>query len=226
MAGLLQCERGVCADWLRTRSQAIREASMAQLKVAVVYYSTYGNNHAMAELAAEAARQAGAEVRLRKVKETAPEGVVRAQEAWSAQAEKTADLPEATPEDLEWADAYIFSSPTRYGGAASQMRAFIDTLGPTWQAGKLANKVVTAMTSASNPHGGQETTLQTLYYTFMHWGSIIVTPGYTDPAVFAAGGNPYGMSVTANGEPMSEEVKEGIRHQARRLVETAQRFVS
>jgi NAD(P)H dehydrogenase (quinone) len=196
---------------------------MGQVKVVVVYYSTYGTNHSMAETAAEAAREAGAEVRLRKVKETAPKEVVEAQEKWSAQASKTADIPEVTPDDLVWADAYFFSSPTRYGGAASQMRAFIDTLGPIWQQGKLADKVVTAMTSASNPHGGQESTILTLYYTFMHWGSIIVTPGYTDDASAAAGGNPYGMSVTA-GTPLSEEARAGVRFQAQRLVATAQRF--
>jgi NAD(P)H dehydrogenase (quinone) len=196
---------------------------MSQVRVAVVYYSTYGTNHAMAEAAAEAAREAGAEVRLRKVRETAPAEVVAAQEKWSAQAQRTENIEEATPEDLVWADAYLFSAPTRYGGAASQMRSFIDTLGPIWQEGKLADKVVTAMTSALNPHGGQETTLQTLYYTFMHWGSIIVTPGYTDDAVSAAGGNPYGTSVTA-GSPLSDEVRGAIRHQAVRLVRTAERF--
>jgi NAD(P)H dehydrogenase (quinone) len=199
---------------------------MSQLKVAVIYYSTYGTNHQMAEAAAEAARSAGAEVRLRRVRETAPEEVVKAQDAWAAQADRTSDIPEATPDDLVWADAYIFSSPTRYGGAASQMRAFIDTLGPIWQEGKLVNKVVTAMTSAQNTHGGQETTLQSLYYTFMHWGSIIVTPGYTDQSVFASGGNPYGVSVTAGDEGVTEEKKAAIRHQAKRLVETAQRFRS
>jgi len=197
---------------------------MSQLKVAVIYYSTYGTNHQMAEVAAEAARAAGAEVRLRRVRETAPADVVKAQEAWAAQAERTSEIPEATPEDMTWADAYIFSSPTRYGGAASQMRSFIDTLGPIWQEGKLADKVVTAMTSASNTHGGQETTLQSLYYTFMHWGSIIVTPGYTDQSVFASGGNPYGVSVTAGDDGVSEEKKAAIRHQAKRLVETARRF--
>jgi NAD(P)H dehydrogenase (quinone) len=197
---------------------------MAQIKAAIIYYSTYGTNHQMAEIAAEAAREAGAEVRLRKVRETAPEEVVRAQEAWSAQRERTAQIPDATPDDMVWADAYFFSTPTRYGGAASQMRSFIDTLGAIWQEGKLANKIVTAMTSAQNTHGGQETTLQTLYYTFMHWGSIIVTPGYTDQSVFAAGGNPYGVSVTAGDEGVSEEKKAAIRHQARRLVETAARF--
>jgi NAD(P)H dehydrogenase (quinone) len=198
---------------------------MGKVKLTVVYYSTYGTNHQMAAVAAEAAREAGAEVRLRRVRETAPADVVKAQEAWSAQAERSADVPEASPEDLVWADAYFFSSPTRYGGAASQMRAFIDTLGPIWQEGKLADKMVTAMTSAQNTHGGQETTLQTLYYTFMHWGAIVVTPGYTDKSVFASGGNPYGVSVTVGDEGLTEEKKEAIRHQARRLVATTERFL-
>jgi NAD(P)H dehydrogenase (quinone) len=198
---------------------------MGKVKLTVVYYSTYGTNHQMAEVAAEAAREAGAEVRLRRVRETAPADVVKAQEAWSAQAERSADVPEASPEDLVWADAYFFSSPTRYGGAASQMRAFIDTLGPIWQEGKLADKMVTAMTSAQNTHGGQETTLQTLYYTFMHWGAIVVTPGYTDKSVFASGGNPYGVSVTVGDEGLTEENNEPIRHQARRLVATTERFL-
>jgi NAD(P)H dehydrogenase (quinone) len=189
------------------------------IKLTIVFYSTYGTNHAMAQVAAEAAEEAGAEVRLRRVRETAPRSVVEGQKAWKAQAEKMAGIPEATPEDLEWADAYLFSTPTRYGGAASQLRAFIDTLGPLWQKGALANKPVTAMTSAMNPHGGQETTLQTLYVTFMHWGSLIVTPGYTDDAVSAAGGNPYGVSATA-GE-LSDETKAAIRHQTQRLLEVA-----
>ncbi len=194
---------------------------MKGVKLTIVYYSTYGTNHRMALAAQEAAREAGAEVRLVKARETAPEGVVNGQDAWRAQAELTADVPEATPDDLVWADAYLFSSPTRYGGAASQMRAFIDTLGPVWSEGKLANKVASAMTSAQNPHGGQETTLQTLYYSFMHWGAIIAAPGYTDPVLYATGGNPYGVSVTATGDPLSDEVKASIRHQTRRMLEIA-----
>lgn len=194
---------------------------MNGVRLAIVYYSTYGTNHRMAEAAAEAAREAGAEVRLLKARETAPEGVVNGQDAWRAQAELTASVPEATPDDLVWSNAYIFSSPTRYGGAASQMRAFIDTLGPVWAEGKLANKVASAMTSSQNMHGGQETTLQTLYYSFMHWGAILVPPGYTDPVIYASGGNPYGASVTATGGPLSDTDLASIRHQARRVVEFA-----
>jgi NAD(P)H dehydrogenase (quinone) len=194
---------------------------MANVRLLIVYYSTYGTNHAMAETAAEAAREAGAEVRVVKCRETAPEGVVNGQDAWRAQAERTAHVPEATPEDMDWANAYLFSAPTRYGVMASQMRAFIDTLGPLWAAGKLANKAASAMTSAQNPHGGQETTLWSMYVTFMHFGCILVPPGYTDPVIYASGGNPYGTTTAATGQPLSEEVKASIRYQARRLVQVA-----
>jgi NAD(P)H dehydrogenase (quinone) len=194
---------------------------MKNVRLAIIYYSTYGTNHQMAEAAAEAARSTGAEVRLRKVRETAPEGIVAGQDAWRAQAEKSAHIEEASNADLEWANAYLFSAPTRYGSAASQMRAFIDQTGPLWATGKLANKAASAMSSAQNPHGGQETTVQSLNNTFCHWGCVVVPPGYTDPITFQSGGNPYGVTVTANGEPIPVPVLNAIRHQARRLVEVA-----
>ena len=190
------------------------------VKLAVLFYSTYGTNHQMAEIAAEAARAAGAEVKLLRISETAPDAVVAGQDAWKAQVEKVADIPVAKPEDMEWADAYLFSAPTRFGAAPSQLRAFIDTLGGQWGSGKLANKAVSAMTSAQNPHGGQEATILGLYTTFMHWGSIIVAPGYTNKALFETGGNPYGYSHT-QGTDFTDEVKSAISHQARRLVEVA-----
>jgi len=195
---------------------------MSNVKLAIIYYSTYGTNHRMAEIAAEAARAAGAEVRVLRVRETAPADVVAGQDAWAAQAEKSSDIPEATPADMEWANAYLFSSPTRFGTVASQMRAFIDTLGGLWGEGKLANKPVSAMTSAQNSHGGMETTLMGLYTTFMHWGAILVPPGYTDPVIFASGGNPYGT--TAQAGNVTDEVAASIAHQAKRLVEYAQKL--
>jgi NAD(P)H dehydrogenase (quinone) len=190
------------------------------VKLAILFYSTYGTNHAMAKIAADAARAAGAEVRLLRIAETAPAEVVNAQDAWKAEAERQTDLPVATAADLEWANAYLFSAPTRFGCAPSQLRAFIDTLGGLWFQGKLANKAVSAMTSAQNAHGGQEATLLGLYTTFLHWGSIIVAPGYTDPAVSAAGGNPYGYSHT-QGADMDDKTKAAIGHQTKRLIEIA-----
>ena len=199
---------------------------MSNVKLAVIYYSTYGTNHQMAEIAAEAAKAAGAEVRLLKVRETAPDAVVAGQDAWKAQADRTAHVAAATLADMEWANAYLFSAPTRYGVSASQLRSFIDTLGPLWMQGKLANKAVSAMSSAQNVHGGQESTILGLYTTMMHWGAIIVAPGYTDPVLFKAGGNPYGVTVTASGDGIPEDVKEAIRVQARRLVEFAAKLAA
>ena len=190
------------------------------VKLAIVYYSTYGTNHQMAEIAAEAARAAGADVRLLKAPETAPAAVVAGQDAWQAQAEKTADVSHATPDDMEWANAYLIVAPTRFGVMASQMRAFIDTLGGVWAKGALANKALSGMTSAQNTHGGQESTLLSLYTTAMHWGAIVVAPGFTDPVLFKIGGNPYGYSHT-QGQPFTDDVKAAIGHQARRLVAMA-----
>ena len=147
---------------------------------------------------------------MRKCAETAPRDVVEAQEAWLSKESQESDVPEISHDDMEGADGYFLSSPTRYGGAASQVRSFIDSLGPLWTKGLLADKTFTATTSAQNPHGGQETTLQTLYITAMNWGAILVPPGYTDDAVYAAGGNPYGTAVTADGPTVSEEALAAI----------------
>lgn len=193
------------------------------VKLAIIYYSTYGTNYQMASIAAEAAKAAGAEVRLLKVAETAPAEVVAGQDAWKAQADRTADIPTATPADMEWANAYLFSAPTRFGVMASQMRAFIDTLGGVWFKGGLANKAISAMSSAQNAHGGQEATILSFYTTAYHWGSVVVAPGFTDQSIYKVGGNPYGYSHTQGAE-FSDDVKAAIGHQAKRLVDFAARI--
>ncbi|NDV53079.1 NAD(P)H:quinone oxidoreductase type IV [Salipiger sp. PrR003] len=196
---------------------------MAQPKIAVIFYSTYGTNHQVALTASEAAKEAGADVRLLRVPETAPEAVVNGQDAWKEQAEKMADIPVVTPDDMVWADGYFFSAPTRYGQSASQLRAFIDTLGGVWSEGKLAGKTITATTSAQNPHGGQEATTLGLYTTAMHWGAIIVPPGYTSDVIYASGGNPYGYSAQAG--QFDDAGKASVAHQAKRLVEVTLKLI-
>ena len=193
-------------------------ANADRVKLVIPFYTTYGTNHQMAAHAAAVAKEAGAEVRLRRCRETAPDEVVNGQEAWKAQLEKMQDIPVIEPDDMEWANAYLFSAPTRYGSVPSQMQAFIDTLGPLWQKGALADKVASAMTSTSTKHGGQETTLIGLYVSFMHWGAILVPPGYTDDIVFDLG-NPYGTSAMA-GE-VDDKIKTMIRHQTERVIAKA-----
>jgi NAD(P)H dehydrogenase (quinone) len=194
--------------------------------VAVIYYSSTGTNFAMAQAVAEGAKAAGAEVRVRLVAETAPKAAIDQNPAWRAFVDKTANEPRASLDDLEWAHAVVFGTPTRYGNMTSQLKAFVDTTGGLWFQGKLANKVYAGFTSAQNPHGGQESTLLALYNMFYHWGAIIVTPGYTDKLVFAAGGNPYGPSVTTgpNGDAPKPENLAHARYLGQRVSEVARKL--
>ena len=194
---------------------------MAELNLAIIYYSSTGTNHQMAQWAEEAGKSVGANVRLRRVPETAPMEAIEQNPAWKEHYEKTQDVEEATTEDLDWADAIIFSAPTRFGVEASQFRAFIYTTGGLWGQGKLVNKVVSAMSSAQNPHGGQEATVLSIYKTMAHWGAIIVPPGYTNSVQFTSGGNPYGVSATATEDGIVGDIEEAVKHQAKRTVETA-----
>ncbi len=192
---------------------------MDRIKAAIIYYSSTGANHQMALWAREGAEQAGAETRVRKVAELAPAEAIQSNPAWKAHIEKTDDVETAGLGDLEWADVIIFSAPTRYGNLPAQMKQFLDSTGPLWTKGKLANKIVTAMSSAMNPHGGQEATVLNFYTTMYHWGAIVVAPGYTDPVRFATGGNPYGTSVAVDEKGnMKEDIREGVLHQAGRAV--------
>ncbi len=196
---------------------------MSSVKLAVIFYSMGGTNYQLAKWAEAGAREAGADVKILKVQELAPESVIEENEAWKATVEATKDIPVATSDDIEWADALIFSVPTRFGNMASQMKQFLDIQGGLWASGKTVNKVVSAMSSAQNPHGGQEATILSLYTSMMHWGAIIVPPGYTDPVLFGAGGNPYGTSVTVDQDgKMIEDVEDAVKHQAKRTVTVAQ----
>ncbi|MES4891255.1 NAD(P)H:quinone oxidoreductase [Streptomyces sp. NPDC096012] len=193
---------------------------MQSVNVAIIYYSSTGTIHALAKAAVEGAEKAGAEVRLRKVAETAPPQAVDARPEWARHLEETADVAEVGHEDLEWADAVLFGTPTRFGNPASQLRTFIDTTGPLWFQGKLANKVYSVFTASNTLHGGQESTILALTNTFYHWGGIIVPPGYTDPIQFQTG-NPYGTSHVATEGLPGEVPLQAARYQARRVAETA-----
>ncbi|MEU5881146.1 NAD(P)H:quinone oxidoreductase [Spirillospora sp. NPDC047279] len=195
------------------------------LKVSVIYYSATGTIFRLAKAAATAAEKAGAEVRLRKVKELAPEEAIASNQGWSDNAAATQHVVEATLDDLDWADAFLLGAPTRYGMPAAQLKQFLDTTGPLWGEGRLVNKVASSFTASATPHGGQESTILALNNTFYHWGSIIVPPGYADPIQFQMG-NPYGTShVSANGEiPPGDVELAAMEFQATRLVEVASAF--
>jgi NAD(P)H dehydrogenase (quinone) len=197
-------------------------------KLAIIYYSATGHGTTMAKRVAAAAESAGAEVRVRHVTETRDPESFAGNPAWTANYEATKDLPPATGDDIVWADAVIFGSPTRFGSPASQLRNFLDSLGGLWAEGKLADKVYAAFTSSNTVHGGQETTLLALYITLMHFGGIIVPPGYTDPRKFVDG-NPYGVSLVSthdNIKDLDDPTNAALEHLARRVVSVADRIAA
>jgi NAD(P)H dehydrogenase (quinone) len=197
------------------------------VKIAVIYYSSTGSVHALARAVADGAKAVGAEVRLKRVAELASQEAIDRNPRWRQYLDATSAAEEAALEDLVWADGFAFGTPTRFGTPAAQLKQFIDQTGPLWQAGQLADKPATAFTSAYNRHGGNEATILALSNVFYHWGALIVPPGYTDPAVSAAGGNPYGTSFvtsTSSDEGPDSTALAAARHQGRRLAETTARL--
>ena len=197
------------------------------VKVAVIYYSATGTVHALAQAVAEGAASAGAEVRLRRVAELAPDSAIDQNPLWRRHADAATSIAQASVEDLAWADAFAFGTPTRFGTPAAQLKQFIDQTGGLWQEGRLADKPVTAFTSAFNRHGGSEATILSLGNVFYHWGALIVPPGFTDPVVYAAGGNPYGTSSVTGptGDGPDAAALEAARYQGRRLAQITIRLL-
>lgn len=190
------------------------------MKICVVYYSSTGTVHALATAVAQGAEDQGAQVRLRRAAELAPAAAIDANPAWRAHLDEVAgDVPQAGLDDLRWADGYAFGTPTRFGNPSAQLKQFIDSAGGLWQEGVMADKPVTTFTSSINAHGGAESTILALNNVFYHWGCVIVSPGYTDPSIYEAGGNPYGTSYHTGmpPSPPSEQVLAVARYQGQRL---------
>lgn len=193
-------------------------------KIAVIYYSATGTVHELAKQVAAGAESEGAEVRLRRAKELAPAEAIATNEGWQKHVDEVhPQVEEAVIEDLDWADAYAFGSPTRFGLPTAQLKQFIDQAGGLWAGGKLAGKAATAFTSASTPHGGHESTVLAIQNTFYHWGSIIVPPGYATPEAYAVG-TPYGT--TALTGPLSDEISTAAFTQGKRLAQIAAKLTA
>jgi NAD(P)H dehydrogenase (quinone) len=192
-------------------------------KLAIIYYSSTGTVDAMARRCAATGQKRGADVRLRQVAELAPDEAIRANDKWAEHIKETKDEPTATPDDIVWADAVLLGTPTRYGNVAAQLKQYLDTLGPQWQKGQLADKVYAGFTSSMTEHGGQETTLLALFNSVYHFGGLLVPPGYTDQTKFKDG-NPYGVSHVTGGnndEPLGEDELNALDHLTERVLDVA-----
>ena len=193
------------------------------INVLIAFYSRNGSTEALANAVADGARNAEAEVRLRRAREfVGPEVMAKAQ-GWAENAARMNAAYEAPTEaDAEWADAIVFGTPTRFGATTAELKAYIDSLGGLWFQGKLVGKAGAVFTSTSTVHGGNESTLISLYNPMAHLGLIIVPLGYADPNLFKAG-TPYGASTVSGqkGAPPSEDDLEVARFQGRRVSQVA-----
>lgn len=192
-------------------------------KVLVLYYSAYGHIETMAHAVAEGARQAGAQVDVKRVPETVPEDIARKAHFKLEQA-----APVAQVSDLAEYDAIIVGTGTRFGRLSSQMAAFLDQAGGLWARGALNGKVGAAFTSTGTQHGGQETTLFSLITNLLHFGMVIVGMDYgfsgqqNDKEI--VGGAPYGATTIAGGDGSRQPGAidlDGARYQGRRVAEVA-----
>jgi NAD(P)H dehydrogenase (quinone) len=173
------------------------------MNILIVYYSTYGHVHKMAEAVAEGARKIeGAEAVMRRVPETLSKEVLEKMGAVDAQ-QKMAQVPICSVEELASADAVIFGTPTRFGNMCGQMRQFLDATGGLWAQGALVGKVGSVFTSSATQHGGQESTILSFHITLLHHGFVIVGLPYAFQGQMRideiTGGSPYGASTIAGG---------------------------
>jgi len=115
-------------------------------KVLVAYYSRGGNTRRMAELVAEGARKAGADVEL-------------------------ATVDKIMPEDLLDYDGIIIGSPTYYGQMCAEIKKLFDD--SVRFHGKLEGKVGGAFSSAANIGGGNETTILGILEAMLIHGMVV-----------------------------------------------------
>lgn len=196
-------------------------------RILVLYHSTYGHIEAMAEAVAEGAREVeGAVVDIKRVPETVPEDLAK-----SSGYKLDQKAPIASIDDLKDYDAIIIGAGTRFGSAASQMRAFLDQAGGLWFTGALLGKVGGAFTASATQHGGQETTFQGLHNFFIHHGMPVVGLPYAYQPMMTLdtveGGSPYGATTITGGDGSrlpSEIELGGARFQGRHIAEIARKL--
>ncbi len=190
-------------------------------KILALYYSSWGHMEAMMEAAAAGAREAGAEVDIKRVPELVPEAVARASYYKLDQKAPVAEVGE-----LANYDGFIIGTPTRFGNMCSQMKNFLDQTGGLWATGALINKTGTVIVSSATQHGGQETTLITTQIVLQHHGIIVVPLSYAYAGQSGVdtlrGGSPYGMTAMTDSDgsrwPSAQEL-EGATFQGKRFAE-------
>ncbi|KAJ1646971.1 hypothetical protein LPJ64_001592 [Coemansia asiatica] len=166
-------------------------------KIFVIYYSTYGHVHTIAQAITKGLLKTNTvDAELFQIPETLPADVLE-----KMHAAPRANVPEITPEKLTEADGFLFGFPTRFGVAPAQVKSFFDATGKLWSKGALQGKPAGLFFSTASQHGGQESTAYTFLSHFAHHGLVYVPLGYASPHMFdnesVVGSSPWGAGTIA-----------------------------
>jgi NAD(P)H dehydrogenase (quinone) len=186
---------------------------MSQTNILIAFYSRNGSTEALANAIAHGAREAGADVRLRRARDIVTQEIIDSVPEWGAnRARMDSAYAAPTPQDAEWADGIIFGTPSRFGTVCAELKAYIDSLGGLWAKGALNGKAGAAFSSTSTPHGGNEMVITSLFPVLSHLGLIVVPTGYADAALFKAG-TPYGATTVSgmtSDPPTADDLKVAV----------------
>lgn len=201
------------------------------MKVAIIYYSTYGHIVSMAEAVKAGLDNSGKAltVDIFQVPETLSKETLEA-----LHAPPKADYPVASVDTLTQYDAFVFGYPTRFGTLPAQFVDFLGATGQLWATGALHGKPVSLFSSVSSPGGSQETVFRNFFSYIAHHGLIYIPLGYAK--AFAEltnldevhGGTPYGAVCYAGSDgsrPASDLEKKIATIQGEAFAESASKFV-
>ncbi|PSK37164.1 NAD(P)H:quinone oxidoreductase, type IV [Candidozyma pseudohaemuli] len=187
------------------------------MKVAIVYYSTYGHVLTLAKSIKKGLESSGkvSQVDILQVPETLSKDILQ-----QLHAPEKPNYPLATPEKVAEYDAILFGYPTRFGNLPAQLVEFFGQTGGLWTSGGLYRKPVGVFTSVSSSGGGQEVTMRNLFSYVAHHGMVFIPLGYGKafPDITnleeVHGGSPYGAATFAgaNGSRQPSDLELRIAH--------------
>ncbi|KAJ2178725.1 hypothetical protein GGF45_002724, partial [Coemansia sp. RSA 551] len=109
---------------------------MAKPKIFVIYYSTYGHVHTMAQSIMKGVmKNENVDVEMYQFPETLGDDVLE-----KMHAAPKPNVPVIDVDKLAEADGFLFGFPTRFGAAPAQVKSFFDATGQLWSKGALVGK--------------------------------------------------------------------------------------
>jgi NAD(P)H dehydrogenase (quinone) len=183
--------------------------------ISIVYFSSTGNTHHMAEAVAQGAG-------------SVPETAVSLHRIAGKQIIDGRFKDETVLRQLDTADAIIFGSPTFMGDVAGEMKCFLDSAGSRWFSRAWVDKLAAGFTVSAGLSGDKFHTLVTFSVFAAQCGMIWISHNSVDYG--PSGTNRLGSSLGAMGQaaqtpPEPADISAG-HALGQRVASLARRFTS